>query len=90
FQVTDEEALPVLFDLAEREGLLLGGSSGINVVGAIRLAETLGPGHTIVTILADSGARYQSKLYNPEFLRSKNLPVPSWLERPVSIQPDFV
>ncbi|MGH6817211.1 MAG: cysteine synthase A [Methylovirgula sp.] len=90
FQVTDDEALPVLFDLAEREGLLLGGSSGINVVGAIRLAETLGPGHTIVTILADSGARYQSKLYNPEFLRSKNLPVPSWLERPVSIQPDFV
>jgi cysteine synthase len=90
FQVTDEEALPVLFDLAEREGLLLGGSSGINVVGAMRLAETLGPGHTIVTILADSGARYQSKLYNPEFLRSKNLPVPSWLERPVSIKPDFV
>ncbi|MGB7126973.1 MAG: cysteine synthase A [Methylovirgula sp.] len=90
FQVTDEEALPVLFDLAEREGLLLGGSSGINVVGAIRLAEALGPGHTIVTILADSGARYQSKLYNPEFLRSKNLPVPSWLERPTSIAPDFV
>ncbi len=90
FQVTDEEALPVLFDLAEHEGLLLGGSSGINIVGAMRLAETLGPGHTIVTILADSGARYQSKLYNPEFLRSKNLPVPSWLGRPVSIAPDFV
>jgi cysteine synthase len=90
FQVTDEEALPVLFELAEQEGLLLGGSSGINVVGAIRLAEALGPGHTIVTILADSGARYQSKLYNPEFLRSKNLPVPAWLERPVSIRPDFV
>jgi cysteine synthase A len=89
-QVKDEEALPILFDLAEHEGLLLGGSSGINVVGAIRLAKILGPGHTIVTILADSGARYQSKLYNPEFLRSKNLPVPSWLDRPVSIEPDFV
>jgi len=90
FQVTDEEALPILFDLAEHEGLLLGGSSGINVVGAMRLAEALGPGHTIVTILADSGARYQSKLYNPDFLRSKNLPVPSWLGRPVAIHPDFV
>ncbi|HLH12351.1 MAG TPA: cysteine synthase A [Methylovirgula sp.] len=90
FQVTDEDALPPLFDLAEQEGLLLGGSSGINLVGAIRLAEALGPGHTIVTILADSGARYLSKLYNPEFLRSKNLPVPSWLGRPVSIEPDYV
>ncbi len=90
FQVTDEEALPVLFDLAEHEGLLLGGSSGINVAGAIRLAKALGPGHTIVTILANSGARYLSKLYNPEFLRSKNLPVPSWLGRPVSIKPDYV
>jgi cysteine synthase len=90
FQVTDEEALPVLFDLAEYEGLLLGGSSGINIVGAIRLAKRLGPGHTIVTILADSGARYQSKLYNPDFLRSKNLPAPSWLGRRVSIKPDFV
>jgi len=90
FQVTDEEALPILFDLAEHEGLLLGGSSGINVVGAMRLAEALGPGHTIVTILADSGARYQSKLYNPDFLRSKNLPVPSWLGRPVAIHADFV
>ncbi len=82
FQIPDEEALPILFDLAEQEGLLLGGSSGINVAGAIRLAKLLGPGHTIVTILADSGARYQSKLYNPEFLRSKNLPVPGWLEKP--------
>jgi cysteine synthase A len=90
FQVTDEEALPILFDLAECEGLLLGGSSGINVVGAIRLAKALGPGHTIVTILADSGVRYQSKLYNADFLRSKNLPVPSWLGRPVSIKPDFI
>jgi cysteine synthase A len=90
YQVSDEEALPVLFDLAEHEGLLLGGSSGINVAGAIRLAKELGPGHTIVTILADSGARYQSKLYNPEFLRSKALPVPAWMDRVPSIKPDFV
>ena len=90
YQIPDEEALPILFDLAEHEGLLLGGSSGINVAGAIRLAKDLGPGHTIVTILADSGARYQSKLFNPEFLRSKNLPVPGWMERKPSIKPDFV
>ncbi len=81
FQITDEEMLPVLYNLVEEEGLILGGSSGINVCGAIRLARVLGPGHTIVTILADSGTRYQSKLFNPEFLRSKNLPVPGWLER---------
>jgi cysteine synthase A len=80
FQVPDEEALPVLFSLLREEGLCLGGSSGINVAGAIRLARELGPGHTIVTILADSGTRYQSKLFNPAFLRSKNLPVPDWLE----------
>ena len=90
FQVPDEEALPILFDLAEHEGLLLGGSSAINVAGAIRLAKALGPGHTIVTILADSGARYQSKLYNPAFLRGKSLPVPSWMERKASIKPDFL
>ncbi len=90
YQVPDEEALPLIFDLAENEGLLLGGSSGINLAGAIRLAKTLGPGHTIVTILADSGARYQSKLYNPEFLRSKALPVPGWMERKPTIKPDFV
>src|ERR1700730_7130780 len=90
YQISDEEALPILFDLAEHEGLLLGGSSGINVAGAIRLATDLGPGHVIVTILADSGARYQSKLFNPEFLRSKNLPVPGWMERKPSITPDFV
>ncbi len=90
YQITDEEALPVIFDLASHEGLLLGGSSGINIVGALRLAKELGPGHTIVTILADSGARYLSKLYNPEFLRSKNLPVPPWLERPVTIKPPYV
>jgi len=78
-QVRDEEALPVLFGLLSEEGLCLGGSSGINVAGAIKLAHQLGPGHTIVTILCDSGTRYQSRLYNPEFLRSKGLPAPGWL-----------
>ncbi|MGW9329279.1 cysteine synthase A [Bosea sp. NPDC055594] len=81
FQIPDEEAVPLVFQLLEEEGLCLGGSSGINVAGAIRLAKELGPGHTIVTILCDYGTRYQSKLFNPEFLRSKNLPVPGWLER---------
>jgi cysteine synthase len=81
YQIPDEEALPIVFDLLEHEGLCLGGSSGINVAGAIRLAHEMGPGHVIVTILADYGTRYQSKLFNPEFLRSKALPVPSWLER---------
>jgi cysteine synthase A len=80
FQIPDEEALPIIFDLLKHEGLVLGGSTGINVAGAIRVARELGPGHTIVTILADFGTRYQSKLFNPEFLRSKNLPVPDWLE----------
>jgi cysteine synthase A len=81
YLIPDEEAMPVIFDLVEHEGLCLGGSSGINLAGAIRLARELGPGHTIVTILCDHGARYQSKLFNPEFLRSKGLPVPAWLER---------
>lgn len=81
FQIPDEEAIPLCFQLLEQEGLCLGGSSGINVAGAIRLAKEMGPGHTIVTILADYGTRYQSKLFNPDFLRSKNLPVPGWLER---------
>ncbi|WP_026606281.1 cysteine synthase A [Methylocapsa acidiphila] len=90
YQITDEEALPIVFDLSEHEGLLLGGSSGVNVAGAIRLAKDLGPGHTIVTMLCDSGARYQSKLFNPEFLRSKGLPVPGWMERKPSIKPDFI
>jgi cysteine synthase A len=81
YLIPDEEAVPVIFDLVEHEGLCLGGSSGINVAGAMRLARELGPGHTIVTILCDHGARYQSKLFNPEFLRSKGLPVPAWLER---------
>lgn len=80
FQIPDEEALPVLFDLLQEEGLCLGGSSGINVAGAIRLAKHMGPGHTIVTLLCDSGQRYMSKLYNPAFLREKGLPTPSWLE----------
>ena len=79
FQVPDEEMLPVLFRLLREEGLCLGGSSGINVAGAIQLARKLGPGHTIVTVLCDFGQRYLSKLYNPEFLRSKELPVPEWL-----------
>ncbi|MCL2453021.1 MAG: cysteine synthase A [Alphaproteobacteria bacterium] len=90
YQIPDEEALPILYHLAEHEGLLLGGSSGINIAGAIRLAKDLGKGHVIVTILADSGARYQSKLYNPAFLRTKNLPVPGWIERVPRIKPDFV
>jgi len=80
FQIPDEEALPICFDLLKDEGLCLGGSSGINVAGAIRLAKEIGPGKTIVTILADSGVRYQSKLFNPLFLREKGLPVPAWLE----------
>lgn len=80
FQVTDEEMLPVLFRLVTEEGLILGGSTGINILGAIKVAKELGPGHTIVTILADYGTRYQSKLFNPDFLRSKNLPVPRWLD----------
>jgi cysteine synthase A len=82
FRIPDAEALPVLFDLLRHEGLCLGGSSGINVAGAIRLARALGPGHTIVTILCDFGTRYQSKLWNPAFLREKGLPVPPWLDSP--------
>ena len=73
--------LPVLFALAQEEGILLGGSSGINVCGAIHLAKELGPGHTVVTILADSGTRYQSNLFNPVFLKERSLPIPPWLER---------
>ncbi len=80
YKIPDSEALPIVFDLLADEGLCLGGSSGINIAGAIRLARELGPGHTIVTILCDYGTRYQSKLFNPEFLRSKDLPVPDWLE----------
>jgi len=80
FRIPDEEALPIIFDLIKSEGLVLGGSSGINVAGAIRLAQQLGPDHTIVTVLCDYGTRYSSKLFNPAFLRGKNLPVPDWLE----------
>jgi cysteine synthase A len=80
YQIPDEEALPLVFDLLKNEGLCLGGSSGINIAGAIRLARDLGPGHTIVTVLCDSGTRYLSKLFNPTFLKSKNLPYPTWLE----------
>jgi cysteine synthase A len=86
YQVPDEEALPVVFDLLEHEGLCLGGSSGINVAGAMRMAREMGPGHTIVTILCDYGTRYQSKLFNPDFLKDRNLPTPAWLTRaPASI-----
>jgi cysteine synthase A len=81
YQIPDAEAVTIIFDLLEHEGLCLGGSSGINVAGAIRLARELGPGHTIVTVLADYGTRYQTRLFNPDFMRSKGLPVPEWLER---------
>ncbi|ALN73443.1 cysteine synthase A [Aureimonas sp. AU20] len=90
YQIPDEEALPILFDLVGQEGLCLGGSSGINIAGAIRMARELGPGHTIVTILCDYGNRYQSKLFNPEFLRSKNLPTPDWLEAQPAFDIPFV
>ena len=80
-QVPDAEALPILFDLVLEEGLCLGGSSGINIAGAIRMAREMGPGHTIVTVLCDYGNRYQSKLYNPDFLKTKDLPQPDWIDR---------
>lgn len=89
YLIPDEEAVPIIFDLLEHEGLCLGGSSGINVAGAIRLAKDLGPGKTIVTVLCDSGTRYQSKLFNPEFLRSKKLPVPAWLEKKSNVEIPF-
>ncbi|MGD9845085.1 MAG: cysteine synthase A [Variibacter sp.] len=87
YLIPDDEAIPYVFDLLEHEGLCVGGSSGVNIAGAVRLAKELGPGHTIVTVLCDFGTRYQSKLFNPEFLRSKNLPVPTWLERKSDIKP---
>ena len=90
-QVADEEALPIVFDLLSEEGLCMGASTGINVAGAMRMARELGPGHTIVTILCDYGTRYQSKLFNPDFLHEKGLPVPGWLDRaPNSIPGVFV
>jgi cysteine synthase A len=89
YLIPDEEAVPLIFDLLEHEGLCVGGSSGINVAGAVRLAKELGRGKTIVTVLADYGTRYQSKLFNPQFLRAKNLPVPAWLERKTKIDIPF-
>ncbi len=86
-QVPDTEALPVIFDLLTQDGLCLGGSSGINIAGAMRMARDMGPGHTIVTALADFGNRYQSKLFNPEFLREKGLPVPDWMDGASKIMP---
>ncbi len=90
YRIADQEALEIVFALAEEEGLLLGGSSGINIAGAMHLARELGPGHTIVTILCDGGARYASKLFNIEFLRSQNLPTPSWLGAKSPIPPAFL
>jgi len=90
YQISDAEALPYVFDLIQEEGLCMGSSSGINIAGAVRLAKDLGPGHTIVTVLCDYGSRYQSKLFNPDFLRSKNLPVPEWMEAKVDIDVPFV
>jgi len=92
FQIPDDEAIPVVFDLIAREGLLMGTSTGVNVAGAMRLARQMGRGHTIVTVLADGAQRYASRLFNPEFLRSKNLPVPPWLEQgtPVAIPTPLV
>jgi cysteine synthase len=89
FQIPDDEAVSIIFDLIADEGLCLGGSSGINVAGAVRLARELGPGHTIVTVLCDYGTRYQSRLFNPAFLRSKGLPVPGWLERRSTLKVPF-
>lgn len=89
YQVPDDEALPIVFDLVQEEGMCLGGSSGINIAGAIRLAKEMGPGHTIVTILCDYGTRYQSKMFNPDFLRGKNLPVPGWMESESKIDVPF-
>ena len=89
YQIPDAEALPIVFDLVQEEGLCVGGSTGVNIAGAIRLARDLGPGHTIVTVLADYGTRYQSKLFNPAFLRGKNLPTPGWLEKKTGIEVPF-
>ncbi|MBI4822104.1 MAG: cysteine synthase A [Deltaproteobacteria bacterium] len=87
WQIPDDETVTMVFDLVAREGLVLGASTGINVAGAVRLARELGPGHTVVTVLCDSGARYASRLFNPEFLRSKGLPVPSWMDGPRATLP---
>ena len=89
WRVSDAEALDIVFKLALEEGMIMGGSTGINIAGAVRLARELGPGHTIVTILCDYGHRYQSKIYNPAFLREKGLPVPEWMERTTAIDVPF-
>jgi cysteine synthase A len=89
YKIPDAEALPIVFDLLQNEGICMGGSTGINIAGAIRLARDMGPGHTIVTILCDYGTRYQSKLYNPDFLREKGLPIPVWLEAEVDVPTVF-
>ena len=90
YRIPDAEALPIVFDLLQEEGLCMGGSTGVNIAGAVRMAREMGPGHTIVTILCDYGSRYQSKLYNPAFLKEKGLPVPEWLDRaPRAIPPVF-
>ena len=89
YRIPDEEAMPLVFDLMQNEGLVLGGSSGINIAGAVRLARDLGPGHTIVTILCDYATRYQAKMFNPEFLRSKDIPVPDWMESKSNIDVPF-
>ena len=80
YQIQDAEALPIIYDLMKDEGLYMGGSTGVNIAGAVKMAQEMGPGHLIVTILCDSGQRYQSKVWNPEFLKAKGLPVPEWLE----------
>jgi len=90
YLIPDSEAVPIIFDLLEHEGLCLGGSSGINIAGAVRLAKELGPGKTIVTVLCDYGTRYQSKLFDPAFLRAQKLPVPAWLERRTNVKAPFV
>jgi cysteine synthase A len=90
YQIPDSEAVDWVFQMLRDEGLCLGGSSGINVAGAVRLAREMGPGHTIVTILCDFGTRYQSRLFNPDFLREKNLPVPEWLEQEIAVPQVFV
>jgi cysteine synthase A len=90
YQIPDSEAVDWVFQMLRDEGLCLGGSSGINVAGAVRLAREMGPGHTIVTILCDFGTRYQSRLFNPEFLREKSLPVPEWLEQEIAVPQVFV
>ena len=90
YNIHDKEALPIVFDLLQDEGLCMGGSTGINIAGAMRMARDLGPGHTIVTILCDYGTRYQSKVFNPEFLKQQGLPVPGFLSGPPASVPSVM